>query len=94
MNNPAESVPRDRRRLDLDRRQEKRIARRKAALLYALTLTVIAFVPAAIPALPWAKLPDPAPAPKSPHSAEQPAYGNEPAEPAEGLSNLMIRSNR
>jgi hypothetical protein len=94
MNNADAPIPREKRRIDIDRRREKRIARRKAALRYALILAVIAFIPAAIPALPWAKLPEPAPAPKSPHSAEQPAYDNEPAEPAEGLSNLMIRSNR
>lgn len=94
MSKSSKSVPHDRRRMDHDLRREKRIERRKAALRYALLLTVIAFIPAAVPALPWAKLPDPAPAPKSPRSAEQPAYDNAPAEPAEGLSNLKIRSNR
>lgn len=84
MNKSPESATRDRRRMDHERRQEKRLARRKAALRYALLLTVIALVPAALPALPWAKLPEPAPAPKSPRSAEQPVYDNTPAEPSEG----------
>ena len=94
MNKPAVSAHPDKRRLDHDLRREKRLARRKAALRYALVLAVIAFIPAAVPALPWAKLPAPAPEPKSPRSAEQPAYDNGPAEPAEGMSNLKIRSNR
>jgi hypothetical protein len=94
MNNAPDTKKRFKSRSDDTLHKKRRSLARKAAITYTLILLTVTILPATIPTLRLAELPSPAPAPKSPHSAEQPEYDNTPAEPSEGLVHLVIRQNR
>lgn len=86
--------PPGRRRSPRSRREEERNARRQAGRRFIIALALVAFVPALFPSLPVNKGPEPAATPRQAHSAEQPPYDNEPAEPAEGTSLLRLSAGR
>ena len=94
MNKPPEPKKPFKRLADEAFRKQKRTEGRKEAVRYALILLSVAILPAILPTLQLSDLPEPAPAPKSPHSAEQPEYENTPAEPSEGLVHLVISQDR
>ncbi len=89
-----ENTPLPRRRKSRSRKNDERNALRNANRLFLAKLALIITAACLFPAIPWAAPPAPVPAPKSPRSAEQPAYNNTPAEPAEGTASLRRRSGR